>query len=245
MAIGAEREVAGRPYLEPCSALTEDAFRAATGGRGSTEAAEMQSLLKDTAWLRSAADSTYGQSAEASCQRRARYKHQKSDLTSHNDYVELSVRVATQPQADDGVRNVGTELASDWMIATYFKKEDRKRVTAGALIRAGAATLVSNPETKADALYVAETEAQRGLPKRRTAFFNVGPYAFKLSVTRGSTITRSGSSPECFRLSARRRRDRDRRACPAARRVSPRSDAPARGAPRSGAQVTLAQITQT
>ena len=102
VAIGAEREVAGRPYLEPCSALTEDAFRAATGGRGSTEAAEMQSLLKDTAWLRTAADSTYGQSAEASCQRRARYKHQKSDLTSHNDYVELSVRVATQPQADDG-----------------------------------------------------------------------------------------------------------------------------------------------
>ena len=195
VAIGAEREVAGRPYLEPCSALTEDAFRAATGGRGPTEAAEMESLLKDTAWLRSAADSTYGQSAEASCQRRARYKHQKSDLTSHNDYVELSVRVATQPQADDGVRNVGTELASDWMIATYFKKQDRKRVTAGALIRAGAATLVSNPETKADALYVAETEAQRGLPKRRTAFFNVGPYAFKLSVTRGTTITRSGSSP--------------------------------------------------
>jgi hypothetical protein len=194
VAIGAEREVGGRPYLDPCSALSEAVFRAATG-RASTEPVEMHSLLKDTAWLRTAADSTYGQSAEASCERRARYKHRKSDLTSRNDYVDLSVRVATKPQPDDALRNVGTELASDWMIATYFKKEDRKRVTAGALIRAGAATLVSHPETKADALYVAETEPQRGLPRRRTAFFNVGPYAFKLSVTRGNTITRSGSNP--------------------------------------------------
>jgi hypothetical protein len=192
--LGAEREVAGRPYLEPCRALSEQVFHAATG-RASTEPVEMESLLKDTAWLRTAADSTYGRSAEASCRRRARYKHRASDLSSHNDFAELSVRVATQPQPDDELRNVGTQLASDWMIATYFNKQDRKRVTAGALIKAGAATLVSKPDTKADALYVVETEPQRGVSRHRTAFFNVGPYAFKLSVTRGTTITRAGSNP--------------------------------------------------
>ena len=66
-AVGAEQEVNGVPYLDPCSVLTEKVFELATG-RAPTEAAESESLPVDTAGLREAADELYGQSPEGDVQ---------------------------------------------------------------------------------------------------------------------------------------------------------------------------------
>ena len=186
-AVGGEQEVNGVPYLDPCSVLTEKVFELGTG-RAPTEAAESESLPVGTAALREAAGELYGQSPEASCSRRARYKRKPSDVTSRTDHADLSVRVAARPQGDE-VLSVGTELAQDWMINRYIDKEARDRVTTRDLINAGVVEQITADETEADALYVFDSTVKTGRREAfRRAFFNVGPYAFMLAVNRGSGL---------------------------------------------------------
>jgi hypothetical protein len=109
--VGDEQGVNDVRCLDPCRVLTEKVFQLATG-RAATENVESESLPVDTARLRKAADDLYGQSPDASCRRSARYKRKPSDRTSRNDYADLSVRVAAQPQGDQ-VLSVGTQLAQD------------------------------------------------------------------------------------------------------------------------------------
>jgi hypothetical protein len=176
-AIGDEQEVNGVPYLDPCSVLSEKVFALATG-RAPTEGAESESLPLDTA----------GRSPETSCSRVARYKRKKSDLTSRSHHADLSVRVAARPQGSQTV-NVGTELAGDWMITSYVDKDARDRVSVQALINAGVVEQITEDETEADALYVFDSTAKTGRKQAfRTAFFNVGPYAFKLKVSRNDGL---------------------------------------------------------
>ena len=106
--IGGEQKVNGVPYLDPCSVLNEKLFELATG-RAQTDNAESESLPVDAAAIREAADDLYGQSPEATCDRRAGYKRKPSDVTSRSDTAWLSVRVAAE---GDHVTS-GTELASD------------------------------------------------------------------------------------------------------------------------------------
>ena len=178
-AVGGEQEVNDAPYLDPCSVLNEKVFELATG-RAPTEAAESTSLPVDTAGLREAADELYGQSPEASCSRRARHKR--------TDHADLSVRVAARPQGDQ-VLSVGTELAADWIINRYVNKDARDRVTTRDLISAGVVEQVTADKTEADALYVFDSTVKTGRRQAfRRAFFNVGPYAFMLAVTRNSGL---------------------------------------------------------
>jgi hypothetical protein len=194
-AIGDEQEVNGVEYLDPCRVLTEDLFRLATR-RVPTENAESQSLPIDTAGLRESADDLYGASPEATCSRSARYKRKKSDLTSRTDRVELSVRVAAQPQGDE-VLSVGTQLTQDWIINRFVNKDARGRISTRDLIRAGVLDQVTADETDADALYVFDSRRKTGRAHAfKEAFFNVGPYAFMLHVTRGSGLGLfSGTDP--------------------------------------------------
>ena len=186
-AVGGEQEVNGVPYLDPCSVLNEEVFELATG-RAPTDAAESTSLPVDTAGLREAADELIGQSPEASCSRLARYKRKASDITSHSHHADLSVRVAGRPQGDE-VLSVGTELVQDWVINRYVNEDARDRVTTKDLIGGGVLEQVTADETEADALYVFDSTLKTGRQEAsRTAFFNVGPYAFMLAVTRNSTL---------------------------------------------------------
>jgi hypothetical protein len=182
-AIGAEQKVNGVPYLDPCSVINDKLFELATG-RMPTENAESESLPVDTAGRREAGDDLYRQSPEASCSRRARYKRKPSDVTSRSDHADLSVRVAAQ---GDPVTS-GTELASDWIIKRYVNKDAQDRVGMQDLIGAGVVEQVAD-ETKADALYVFDSTKKTGRKQAlRQAFFNVGPYAFMLQVTRNSGL---------------------------------------------------------
>lgn len=186
-AVGDEQQVNDVPYLDPCVVLTEKVFQLATG-RASTEKVESESLPVDTAGLRKAADDLYGQSPDASCRRSARYKRKPSDLTSHNDYADLSVRVAAQPQGDQ-VLSVGTQLAQDWIINRYIDKDARDRVSTRDLITLGVVKQITADQTEADALYVFDSTRKTGKRKAvHVAFFNVGPYAFMLRVTRNSGL---------------------------------------------------------
>jgi len=185
--VGGEQEVNGVPYLDPCSVLNEKVFELATG-RAPTEPAESVSLPVDTAGLREAADELYGQSPEATCSRRARHKRKPSDATSRSDHADLSVRVAARPQGDE-VLSVGTELAQDWMINRYVNKDARDRVTTRDLVTGGVVEQITADDTDADALYVFDSTAKTGRKQAfRRAFFNVGPYAFMLAVTRNSSL---------------------------------------------------------
>jgi hypothetical protein len=163
------------------------AFTLATG-HASTEDTESESLPLDTAGLRKAGRDLYDQSPEASCSRTARHKKRRGALTSRYDYADLSVRVAAKPQ-DQQTVNVGTELAGDMLINRYVDKDARGRVTVQALVNAGAVTEISDDDTQADALYVFDSARKTGRKKAfRRAFFNVGPYAFMLGVTRNSGL---------------------------------------------------------
>jgi hypothetical protein len=186
-AVGGEQEVNGVPYLDPCSVLTEKLFKFATG-RASTEPAESESLPVDTAGLRTASDELYWQSPEATCSRTARYKRTRSVLSSRSDRVDLSVRVAAKPQGDE-VLSVGTELAQDWIVNRYVNEDARDRITTRDLITAGVVDQVTADKTDADALYVFDSTRKTGRKHSfRQAFFNVGPYAFMLSVTRANGL---------------------------------------------------------
>jgi hypothetical protein len=187
-AVGAEQDVNGLPYLDPCSVLTEKVFALATG-RSSTENAESESLPVDTAALRRAADDLYGRSPEATCSRSARYKRHKSDLTSLSDHADLSVRVAAQPQGDQ-VLSVGTQLAQEWIINRYIEdKAMRSRVSTRDLQTLGVLDQFTADQTEADALYVFDSTRKTGRKAAvRVAFFNVGPYAFMLRVSRHSGL---------------------------------------------------------
>jgi hypothetical protein len=187
-AIGDEEDVDGTPYLDPCSVLSEKTFELATG-RAQTENAESESLPVDTAALRKAADDLYGRSAEATCSRSARYKRKKSDLTSLSDHADLSVRVAPQPQGDQ-VLSVGTQLIQEWILNRYIKdKAARARITTKDLQTLGVLDQFTADETKADALYVFDSTRKTGRKAAvRVAFFNVGPYAFMLRVSRHSGL---------------------------------------------------------
>ena len=58
-----------------------------------------------------------------------------------------------------------------------------------ALIGAGVVKQITEDETEADALFVFDSTAKTGRRKAsRTAFFNVGPYAFMLAVSRNSGL---------------------------------------------------------
>ena len=174
-----EKEVNGVPYLDPCSVLNDEVFELATG-RLPTEHAESVSLPFDTAGRRETAPELIGQSPEASCSRRGRYKR-----THHAD---LSVRVAAREQGDE-VLSVGTELIQDWMIFRYVNEDARDRITTKDLITAGVVDQVTADETEADALYVFDSTLKTGAQEAsRVAFFNVGPYAFMLAVTRNSGL---------------------------------------------------------
>ena len=194
-AINGERDVNGVPYLDPCSVLNEKAFELATG-HASTENAESESLPRDTAGLRKAGHDLYDQSPEATCRRTARHKKRRGALTSRYDHADLSVRVAAKPQ-DQQTVNVGTELAGDMLINRYVNKDARGRVTVRALINAGVVTQIDAGDTKADALYVFDSTQKTGRKKAfRRAFFNVGPYAFMLGVSRNSGLELySGKQP--------------------------------------------------
>ena len=182
-----EQELNGVPYLDPCSVLNDEIFELATG-RAPTEQAESVSLPVDTAGLREAADELIGQSPEASCSRRARYKRKPSDVMSRSHHADLSVRVAARPQGDE-VLSVGTELVQDWMINRYVNEDARDRVTTKDLVTAGVVDQVTADETEADALYVFDSTLKTGAREAsRVAFFNVGPYAFMLAVSRNNTL---------------------------------------------------------
>jgi hypothetical protein len=186
-ALGDEQEVNGLPYLDPCSVLNEEIFELATG-RAETEGLDSTSLPVGTAALREEADKLIGQSPEASCSRRARFKRKPSDITSRAHHADLSVRVAARPQGDQ-VLSVGTELAQDWMIHRYVDKDARDRVTTRDLIAVGVVDQITADETEADALYVFDSTVKTGAREAsRVAFFNVGPYAFMLSVTRNTSL---------------------------------------------------------
>ena len=186
-AVGDEQGVNDVPYLDPCSVLTEKVFQLATG-RAATANVESESLPVDTARLRKAADDLYGQSPDASCRRSARYKRNPSDLRSRNDYADLSVRVAAQPQGDQ-VLSVGTQLAQDWIINRYIDKDARDRVSTRDLITLGVVKQITADQTEADALYVFDSTRKTGKKQAvHVAFFNVGPYAFMLRVTRNSGL---------------------------------------------------------
>ena len=186
-AVGGEQEVNGVPYLDPCSVLNEEVFELATG-RAPTEHAESVSLPVGTAELRETAPELIGQSPEASCSRRARYKRKPSDVMSRSHHADLSVRVAARPQGDE-VLSVGTELVQDWMIFRYVNEDARDRVTTKDLITAGVVDQVTADETEADALYVFDSTLKTGAREAsRVAFFNVGPYAFMLAVSRNNTL---------------------------------------------------------
>ena len=167
--------------------LNDEIFELATG-RAPTEQAESVSLPVDTAGLREAADELIGQSPEASCSRRARYKRKPSDVMSRSHHADLSVRVAARPQGDE-VLSVGTELVQDWMINRYVNEDARDRVTTKDLVTAGVVDQVTADETEADALYVFDSTLKTGAREAsRVAFFNVGPYAFMLAVSRNNTL---------------------------------------------------------
>jgi hypothetical protein len=194
-AVGDEQEVNEVPYLDPCRVLSEKLFTLATG-RVPTENVESESLPVGTARVREAADDLYGQSPNASCSRVARYKRKKSDLTSRRDQVDLEVRVAAQPQGDE-VLSVGTQLVQDWMINRYVNKDARDRISTRDLIRAGVLDQVTADDTEADSLYVFDSTRKTGKKHAfKVAFFNVGPYAFMLHVTRHSGLGLfSGTDP--------------------------------------------------
>ena len=186
-ALGDEQEVNGVPYLDPCSVLNDEIFELATG-RAPTEHAESVSLPVGTAELRETAPELIGQSPEASCSRRARYKRKPSDVMSRSHHADLSVRVAGRPQGDE-VLSVGTELVQDWMIFRYVNEDARDRVTTKDLMTAGVVDQVTADETEADALYVFDSTLKTGAREAsRVAFFNVGPYAFMLAVSRNNTL---------------------------------------------------------
>ena len=167
--------------------LNDEIFELATG-RAPTEHAESVSLPVGTDELREAAPELIGQSPEASCSRRARYKRKPSDVMSRNHHADLSVRVAARPQGDE-VLSVGTELVQDWMIHRYVNEDARDRVTTKDLITAGVVDQVTADETEADALYVFDSTLKTGAREAsRVAFFNVGPYAFMLAVSRNNTL---------------------------------------------------------
>jgi hypothetical protein len=182
-----EQEVNGVPYLDPCSVLDEEIFELATG-RAPTDQAESVSLPADTAGLRETADELIGQSPDAECSRRARFKRKPGDSLSRTHHADLSVRVAARPQGDD-VLSVGTELVQDWMIFRYVDEDARDRVTTKDLVTAGVVDQVTADETEADALYVFDSTLKTGAREAsRVAFFNVGPYAFMLDVSRHNTL---------------------------------------------------------
>ncbi len=171
-----EQEVNGVPYLDPCSVLDDEIFELATG-RAPTDQAESVTLPADTAGLSKTADELIGQSPEATCNRRARFKRKPRDLLSRTHHGDLSVRVAARPQGDE-VLSVGTELIQDWMIFRYVDEDARDRVTTKDLITAGVVDQVTADETEADALYVFDSTLKTGAREAsRVAFFNVGPYA--------------------------------------------------------------------
>ncbi len=182
-AVGGEQTVNGVPYLDPCSVLNAKVFELATG-RAPTGNAESESLPVDTAGIREAGKDLYGQSPEASCNRRASYKLKPSDRLSRMDHAEISVRVAAQ---GDQVTS-GTELASTWIIKRYVDKDAQDRVGMQDLIGAGVVEQVTD-DTNVDSLYVFDSTPKTGRKEAfRQAFFNVGPYAFMLHVSRGSTL---------------------------------------------------------
>ena len=186
-AINGERAVNGVPYLDPCSVLSGKVFELATG-HAPTENAESESLPLDTAGLRKVGDDLYDQSPEAVCRRTARHKKRRRALTSRYDNADLSVRLAAKPQ-DQQTVSVGTELAGDMLINRYVNKDARGRVTVQALVNAGVVTEISDDDTEADSLYVFDSTEKTGRKQAfRRAFFNVGPYAFMLGVTRNSGL---------------------------------------------------------
>jgi hypothetical protein len=82
----------------------------------------------------------------------------------------------------------GTELASDWIIKRYVNKDAQDRVGMQALIGAGVVEQVTD-DTNVDSLYVFDSTRKTGRKQAfRDVFFNVGPYAFRLQVTRGSSL---------------------------------------------------------
>ena len=85
--------------------------------------------------------------------------------------------------------SLGTELAGDWIINRYVDKDARDRVTTRDLANAGVVEQVTADDTEADALYVFDSTPKTGRKRPfRRAFFNVGPYAFMLSVNRDSGL---------------------------------------------------------